>query len=234
MVFFSKDFHKLVTIKRKKRARRFTLRVCQLTGHITLTIPLRASISYAKDFLLENSDWVNAQLKQVIPRNYVSIGTKIPIGWVEREIMIQKLSERRHNLEPTALHLDCNEVEVGSATKNFLVDHATKVLTPIIEENAEHIKRKIKSIRFKDTKSRWGSCSSTGSLMVNWRLIMAPPSVYRYVAIHEVSHLKYMNHGADFWRLVESLHPHYREDRFWLKDNGRKLKTFIFEISNAA
>ena len=49
-----------------------------------------------------------------------------------------------------------------------------------------------KSIRFKDTKSRWGSCSSTGSLMVNWRLIMAPPSVYRYVAIHEVSHLKYM------------------------------------------
>ena len=126
--------------------------------------------------------------------------------------------------------MECDELNVGLVTKRFLLDHASTTLIPIFEENAEYIKGKIKSIQFKDTKSRWGSCSSEGSLMINWRLIMAPPSVYRYVVVHEVSHLRHMNHGTEFWKLVKKLHPFYLNDRSWLKKNGRSLKRFVFDV----
>ena len=64
--------------------------------------------------------------------------------------------------------------------------------------------------------------------MINWRLIMAPDSVSRYVAIHEVCHLVHMNHGADFWKLVETFHPMYLLDRKWLKSYGNLLKSYTF------
>ena len=64
--------------------------------------------------------------------------------------------------------------------------------------------------------------------MVNWRLIMAPPSVYKYVIIHELSHLVHMNHGYLFWQLVGELHPGYMNDREWLKKNGHEIRKFIF------
>ena len=229
MSFFSEDFHKPVSVIRSKRARRFTLRVCQLTGNISITIPLRSSINSAKKFLLENTNWISGQLMKVVPRNYVSGGTWIPVEGIHREIVIRKHLKEVNFLGARELIVDCADFEIGVIVKQFLLGHAAKILTPIIEDNAKYIGKRIKSIRFRDTRTRWGSCSSEGSIMVNWRLIMAPPSVYRYVVIHEVSHLRHMNHGTEFWKLVRSLHPSYLRDRSWLNENGRNLKRFVFE-----
>ena len=101
-------------------------------------------------------------------------------------------------------------------------------MTPFIIEKSNLFKKKIQKISFKDTKSRWGSCSSKGSIMLNWRLIMAPPSVYKYVIIHELSHLVHMNHGYLFWKLVGELHPSYMYDREWLNKNGHEIRKYIF------
>jgi predicted metal-dependent hydrolase len=75
----------------------------------------------------------------------------------------------------------------------------------------------------KEQKSRWGSCSTNGSIYMNWRLIQAPDAVLQYVAIHELAHLQEHNHSAQFWQLVESMMPAYREQRSWLKENGNSL-----------
>ena len=75
----------------------------------------------------------------------------------------------------------------------------------------------------RDTRSRWGSCSSSGALMYSWRLIMAPDAVSDYVAAHEVAHLVEMNHSAAFWAVVEGLCPDYRTHRLWLRENGGAL-----------
>ena len=64
--------------------------------------------------------------------------------------------------------------------------------------------------------------------MLNWRLIMAPPSVYKYVIIHELSHLVHLNHGHRFWKLVGELHPSYMYDREWLNNNGHEIRKYIF------
>ena len=79
------------------------------------------------------------------------------------------------------------------------------------------------SIRIRDQKTRWGSCSSKGNLNFNWRLMLAPPRVLDYVVVHERCHRKEMNHSKAFWDAVETVRPDYVQLRKWLKDNGGKL-----------
>lgn len=78
-------------------------------------------------------------------------------------------------------------------------------------------------ITIRDQKTRWGSCSARGTLSFNWRLMLAPPTIADYVIVHELCHLTYMNHSADFWQKVESVYPDYRTARKWLKDHGNEL-----------
>lgn len=79
------------------------------------------------------------------------------------------------------------------------------------------------AVFIKDQKSRWGSCSGRGNLNFNFRLVMAPEEICDYVIIHEMCHLIHMNHSEDFWMLVESVCPKYKEYKRWLKVNGQKL-----------
>jgi hypothetical protein len=83
-----------------------------------------------------------------------------------------------------------------------------------------------KRISVRDQSTRWGSCSSTGNLSFSWRLIFAPSFVLDYVAAHEVAHLKEMNHGPKFWRLVRETMPEMHKARIWLKKHGSELHSF--------
>ena len=82
-------------------------------------------------------------------------------------------------------------------------------------------------IFIKNQKTRWGSCSTKGNINLNWLLVMTPLEIIDYVIVHELSHLKVMNHSQEFWTLVESILTDYKERRKWLKENGTK-KTIFF------
>ena len=86
----------------------------------------------------------------------------------------------------------------------------------------------VKAVRFKDTTSRWGSCSSDGNLSFSWRIMMAPPAVIDYLVAHEVAHLKEMNHGPKFWKLCRELCPRTDEAKAWLQRNGSALQAIGF------
>ncbi|MCI8528842.1 MAG: M48 family metallopeptidase [Lachnospiraceae bacterium] len=79
------------------------------------------------------------------------------------------------------------------------------------------------SITIRDQKSRWGSCSSSGTLSFNYRLIFAPAIVLDYVVVHELCHLTHMNHSKDFWNMVAAVMPDYQIHRQWLRDHGHEL-----------
>ena len=100
----------------------------------------------------------------------------------------------------------------------------------VFEEKAEEFAKRLhvsfQDIRIKDQKSRWGSCSSKRNMNFNWRLLMAPEPVCDYVIIHELCHLIHMNHSADFWNLVESICPDYRQYKKWLREKGKLLYPF--------
>lgn len=79
------------------------------------------------------------------------------------------------------------------------------------------------SVTVRNQKTRWGSCSSRGTLSFNYRLIFAPPAVLDYVVVHELCHLTHMNHSKDFWNMVASVMPEYKVYRQWLRDHGHEL-----------
>ena len=79
------------------------------------------------------------------------------------------------------------------------------------------------SITVRDQKTRWGSCSSRGTLSFNYRLIFAPPRILDYVVVHELCHLTHMNHSKDFWNMVAYVMPEYKVHRRWLKEHGQEL-----------
>lgn len=80
-----------------------------------------------------------------------------------------------------------------------------------------------KKITIRDQKSRWGSCSSSGTLSFNCRLMYAPPKVLDYVVVHELCHFTHMNHSKEFWNMVESIMPEYKIHKKWLRDHGSEL-----------
>lgn len=94
---------------------------------------------------------------------------------------------------------------------------------------SDQMKLRPRRLCLRDQKSRWGSCSSTGTINYNWRLIMAPPEVLDYVVIHELCHLQHPNHSDAFWQSVSCWCPQYRLHRRWLKENGLLLGKLFFQ-----
>ncbi|MEM8540762.1 MAG: SprT family zinc-dependent metalloprotease, partial [Pseudomonadota bacterium] len=111
---------------------------------------------------------------------------------------------------------------------DFLKKEAKREIEALVAHHAGKVGRKAKSITFRDTTSRWGSCTSDGKLSFSWRIMMAPPQVINYLVAHEVAHLKEMNHSAKFWNLCKELCPDTDKCKSWLKRNGNKLQAIGF------
>lgn len=105
----------------------------------------------------------------------------------------------------------------------FLRKLAKKHIASRAEEFAEVHGFSFNTIRIKDTRTRWGSCSSLGNLNFNWKLVLVPPPSLDYVVIHELAHLKVMNHSNTFWDLVESMMPDYKVHKKILKMHEKGL-----------
>jgi predicted metal-dependent hydrolase len=105
----------------------------------------------------------------------------------------------------------------------WLKAEAQRDLTERSQIHAQTLGVTVKSVAMRSQSTRWGSCSSGGSLNYNWRLILAPPHVLDYVAAHEVAHLVHMNHSPSFWRTVERALPDMERGKAWLKAHGKVL-----------
>lgn len=95
---------------------------------------------------------------------------------------------------------------------------ARGVIVPRVISYAERMQVHFHDIQIKEQKSRWGSCSSKGNLNFNWRLVLMPQEVLDYVVVHELCHLRYMNHSKEFWAYVEEIMPDYMRWKKWLKE----------------
>lgn len=79
------------------------------------------------------------------------------------------------------------------------------------------------SLELRNQRTRWGSCSTNGTISLNWRLIMAPPDIIDYLVVHELAHLIEQNHGRNFWQLIEEQIPEYKQKAEWLEQNSTTL-----------
>ncbi len=119
------------------------------------------------------------------------------------------------------LRLDPREVSETDARRAV-----RELVTMLAEDEARELDVAYKRIEIRDQRTRWGSCSTRGTLSFNWRLVLAPYDVLDYVVVHELCHLREPNHSHRFWRLVETRRPAWREHRDWLHVHGPELLAF--------
>jgi predicted metal-dependent hydrolase len=101
-----------------------------------------------------------------------------------------------------------------------------ELVAMLIDEEAPVIGVEPARVQIRDQRSRWGSCSTRGTLSFNWRLVLAPFDVLDYVVVHELCHLREPNHSSRFWKLVEQRRPDWRAQRDWLHEHGPELLAF--------
>ncbi len=118
---------------------------------------------------------------------------------------------------------DTSEENVKNQMVVWYKNQARDKITDMVWKYQPFVKKSIGTIRIKSQKSRWGSCSELGNLNFNWHLILLPESLIEYVVVHELCHLKYLNHSSDFWNCVKNILPDYEEREKELKKYGRLL-----------
>lgn len=213
------------------RAKRLTLRIDAGGKGLRITIPPGVAPREIDKFLERHSGWLETRLAKLPDDSALRAGVRLPLRGVPHLIVHQPgrgtVSHGVVEDEPALIvHGDAHHLPRRLA--DFLKREAKRDITALVEKHTANVGRKAKAIRFKDTTSRWGSCTSDGTLSFSWRIMMAPRPVIDYLVAHEVAHLKEMNHGPRFWALCRELCPRTDEARAWLKKNGGALQAIGF------
>lgn len=215
-----------IAVRVSARARSYRLTVPH-HGDPVLTFPANGRWSEAEAFLHRHLNWLAARRRRAAPATPFAPGEIIPLRGVP------------HRIAPTGRLRGRVEIVAGADLPDLLVpgepQHILRRLTDWLKSEAQKdltdrsiahaatLGVTVTAVTMRAQSTRWGSCSSTGRLSYNWRLILAPPFVLDYVAAHEVAHLVHMNHSASFWKTVERALPGSERGRAWLKVHGKKL-----------
>jgi hypothetical protein len=217
-----------VRLRVARRARRFTLRVDPAGEGAVLTLPPGVPLSEAEAFVGRHAEWLAGALARQPGRIAVGAGTRLPVAGRPLEVTPVPGPRQAPRIEGDRL-LVPGPGAPGRRIAAWLKLRARDALVPAARRYAGMLGREAGPVSLRDTRSRWGSCSSEGRLGFSWRLAMAPTEVLDYVAAHEAAHLVEMNHAPAFWALVERLVPDYRSRRAWLRREGAWLHAFRFE-----
>lgn len=215
-----------IVLRKSTRAKRLSLRISQLDGRVTLTVPARVSEREGWAFAQEKRDWIVKHLQAHPALVQIGIGTTLPVEGVTRRIA--SATGRRIVMTDQAVLVPGPTASASRKVQAYLKELARDRLAQASDLYAQKLGASYTKLTLRDTRSRWGSCTSAGSLMYSWRLILAPPEILHYVAAHEVAHLKRMDHSTEFWAIVEDLHGDFRSQRRWLRTEGLKLHSYRF------
>ena len=215
------------------RARR--LRISVSDAGVSLVLPLGFSARDGESFLRKNSVWVLEQLERrkknlsgparpLLPKDVLLLRGKP----ARVEIIEEKERTTRARIIEKVGHLSVylpagKSASAAEILTRWLRELARTEIEIKVGELARLMRVSPKAVTIRDQRTRWGSCSSRGTLSFNWRLIMVPPTVMEYVIIHELAHMSVPNHSADFWHLVAQYYPAYKEARSWLRKNASLL-----------
>lgn len=222
-----------VEVRRHPGARRLTLRVSRTRRAVIVTLPVQCDIDEAGTFLNRNIDWVRERLDSLPEPVPFRDGTLLPLrGETHRLVFTGKRAAGRvvERIPSAAgvpeLHVSGRLEHAARRMRDWLFDEARRDLDTRVLVHARAINVAPKRIVVRDQATRWGSCSTTGSLSFSWRLILAPEHILDYVAAHEVAHLAQMNHGPKFWALVARLVPNMKDAKSWLQVYGLDLHQY--------
>jgi predicted metal-dependent hydrolase len=220
-----------IEVIRHPGARRYTLRVRETSRNIVLTMPPCGSLVQAKSFAERNIGWIETRLKRLPETIPFTPGEEIPLRGIPHRIvhrpdMRGTVWAEQDSSGDTFLHVAGKSAHASRRIRDFLKREAKRELTVASRRYAEILGVSIRAVSVRDTASRWGSCSHSGSLSFSWRLILAPPFVLDYLAAHEIAHRIELNHSKRFWNVVDRIFPDRRRAEAWLRMNGSSLHRY--------
>jgi predicted metal-dependent hydrolase len=223
------------TVRRSLRAKRIRLEVRLQTG-LTVVVPHSYNIGQLPKLLKSKERWISSNLarcshfQSISAKRELRIGDAIP--YLGRDLKLVK-QENHSGVDSITLKGDMLTVSpelfkdgiLELALEQWYRTEAVKLISERIDKLSFQMGISYKRIVIRGQKTRWGSCSRKKNLSFNWKLIMAPEPVIDYVIIHELSHMKEMNHSKRFWELVAQSCPGWREHKKWLKQHEADLNT---------
>jgi predicted metal-dependent hydrolase len=196
-------------------------------GELIVRAPLHVSDSFVKELVESKAAWIARKMEEVKTRRFLPekqfvegepllyIGRSYPLFFGDNLGINVEISDK--------LVVSCGKDDVRDVLIHWYRQRALETIT----ERCAHFSRSTglrpSRIKISNAGKRWGSCSSRGNLNFAWRLVMAPLEVIDYVVVHELCHLREMNHSQQFWARVSSIMPDYEPRRKWLQENGRYL-----------
>jgi predicted metal-dependent hydrolase len=220
-----------VALRRTPKARRFTLRVRAANRDVVLTMPARGSVADARDFAERYAGWIGARLARLPQRVPFAPGEAVPLRGIDHTIVHCRGARGTvwigtDDTGP-ALCVAGGIDHLSRRVADYLKREAKRDLEAAVKGHTAAVGIAARKVTLRDTTSRWGSCSSQGSLNFSWRLILAPAFVLDYLAAHEVAHLVHMDHSARFWKLTRRLAPQTDRAEAWLKTHGATLHRYV-------
>ena len=215
-----------IAVRRSPRARRIILRVIEDEPGIELVVPRRVSLREAFAFAREKAAWVADRLAERPPSIAFAPGTQVPYHAGDLALVPRNGKRAEADRAGAMLFVSGPDTAFSDTVTRWLREDARTVIRPRASRMAAQLNRKARRIRIGDPATRWGSCSSTGTLSFSWRLVMAPAPVLEYVIAHEVAHLAELNHGPRFWETVEVLVGDSAGPRTWLREHGATLRRY--------
>ncbi|NLV12206.1 M48 family metallopeptidase [Haloarcula argentinensis] len=196
---------------------------------VTVVVPQGEEVQ-PTELLKENAVWVVDKQRNYdtyrdqVPDRTFEAGESFPFLGQDRKLVIEP--RQKHGVDEDSVRLRKSAVEQSSikqVLENFYRSRAREYLTERTDHFAEQMGVEYEKLELRNQRTRWGSCSTGGTISLNWRLIMAPADVVDYLVVHELAHLTEQNHGRDFWRLVGEYVLEYKEKAEWLEQNSAKL-----------
>jgi predicted metal-dependent hydrolase len=196
---------------------------------ITVIVPEDMDID-PEQLLVENGPWVVSkkrkfeQYRESAPDREFVAGEEFPYLGEDYELVVER--RPKADIIDGTIRIRRSAVDQSSvklALENFYRREAREYLTERADHYANEMGVEYREIEIRNQRTKWGSCSTSGSLGFNWRLMMAPPEIADYVVIHELAHLREGNHTQAFWSLVSEHDADYQEHATWLDENSTRL-----------
>lgn len=221
-------------LRRSPRARRLRLLVDR-SATLTVVLPRRFPLREVPRALEENAHWILRTLERHRSRPAASpprlgdgreihlLGSRHVVRVIESGGLDHLARVWRRDGEILVQVPPLHRRSAAEMVRSWLRAFAAEEIPPRVRSLNETLRFPLKRIIVRDQKTKWGACSAAGNLSFNCRLVLAPVEVLDYVIVHELCHLRELNHSRRFWELLRSLRPEFERERVWLKENGDAL-----------
>ncbi len=218
-----------IQIDKLIRSKRRTIAlIIESDGSFTVRAPMRAPHAAIETFVQQKADWITRtreKMKSIVP----TLGKQYTEG--EKFLLLgSSFDLKLVGLQKHSLHFDSGFTLRSAAQPKgeqvftrWYKERALEIISERVKQYSQQYNFTPKQVKISSAKTRWGSCSSSGTLNFTWRLVMAPLDVIDYVVVHELVHLRVKDHSSKFWNAVEAIYPEYKKQRKWLREHGEKL-----------